>query len=260
MTRIHPTAIVAPSAEVDPSVEIGPYAVIGPEVVLGPRCVVGHHATVEGLTILGEDNVIHPYAYVGALTQDLKYRGGRTGTRVGRGNRFREFCTVHAATADGDWTIIGDCNYFLAYTHIAHDCRIGDHVIMSNNGTLAGHVTVEDHVVIGGLTAVHQFCRIGRYAMLGGCAKVVQDVVPYMIADGSPATVRTVNKVGLERAGFGEAQTAAIRRAFKTLYREGLNHTQALDRLRQEAADDPPGEEGVSVIIRFIEASQRGLA
>lgn len=254
---IHPTALVDPGAEIGAGVVIEAYACVSAGVTLGDRCLVRHHATVEGPTILGEENVLYPYAYVGGQTQDLKYDGGTTSLRIGNGNTFREFCTVHRATPDGQETVIGDDNLFLAYTHIAHDCRVGNGVIMSNNGTLAGHVTLGDHAVVGGLTAVHQFCRIGEFAMLGGCAKVVQDVPPYMIADGHPAHVRTINKIGMERHGLDDEARRLAERAHRILYREGLNRTQALERLRAER-DDARGT--LARLIAFVEQTERGLA
>ena len=256
-TRVHPSAIIESGAELAEEVSVGPYAYIGPDVAVGRGCKIGHHATVTGPTTMGEGNTVFPYACIGERTQDLKYTGGRPGTTIGDRNTFREFSTIHAATNDGDRTVVGSDNHFLAYTHIAHDCRVGNHVIISNNGTLAGHVTLEDRVVIGGLTAVHQFCRIGRFAMLGGCGKVVQDVPPFMIADGSPATVRTINKVGMERGGFTAEEVNLARRCFKLLYREGLNRGQALDQLREMQGKEP--SEIVEAMIVFIERSKRGL-
>lgn len=254
---IHPTAIVSNGAELGVGVRIGAYATIGPMVILGDGTEVAHHATVDGKTRMGKGNRVHPYAYIGGQTQDLKYAGGDPGLVIGEGNHFREFCTVHCATpADGE-TRIGSFNHFLAYTHVAHDCCVGNHVVMSNNGTLAGHVVVEDHVVVGGLTAVHQFCRIGYRSMLGGCSKVVQDVPPYTIAEGNPAKVRTINKVGLERAGMAKEEFAVVRYAFRVLYREGLNFGQAMEKLRH---GDHCGSPVVQRVVAFIEGSERGLA
>ncbi|MDX2109493.1 MAG: acyl-ACP--UDP-N-acetylglucosamine O-acyltransferase [Verrucomicrobiota bacterium] len=253
---IHPTAIIESGAVIDPSVEIGPYAYIGARVRLGAGCVVHHHATVDGNTQMGTGNIVSPYAFVGGKTQDLKYRGGEPGLRIGDNNTFREFCTVHCATPADGCTVIGNHNYFLSYAHIAHDCVVGNHIIMSNNGTLGGHVVVEDHAIVGGLTAIHQFCRVGQYAMIGGCAKVVQDVPPFMTAEGNPCEVRTFNKVGLERAGYTEEQIRLVRHIYKTLYRDGLNRTQAVERLK-EGPD--AGSTLVQAMLDFIAASQRGL-
>ena len=172
------------------------------------------------------------------------------------GNTFREFCTVNRGTAPGSYTTIGSHGSFLAYTHIAHDCIVGDHVIFSNNGTLAGHVTVGDHAIIGGLTAVHQFCRIGSHAMTGGCSKIVQDIPPYMVADGNPARVRAINSVGLSRRGFTEESVAAIKRAHRVLYREQRNYREAVEILRGWDERDP----AVDLLIEFVATTGRGIS
>ncbi|MFM8719688.1 MAG: acyl-ACP--UDP-N-acetylglucosamine O-acyltransferase, partial [Chthoniobacterales bacterium] len=187
---IHPTAIVDPATQIDPGARIGPYCVIGPEVTIGPDTELQHHVTVMGPSRIGARNFFFAYTSIGQKTQDLKYAGEPTYLEIGDGNTFREFCTVNRGTLPGTKTIIGNDGNFLAYSHIAHDCTVGDKVIFSNNGTLAGHVEVRDHAVIGGLTAIHQFCRVGRHAITGGCSKIVQDVPPFMIADGNPAEVR----------------------------------------------------------------------
>lgn len=254
--RIHPSAIVDPSAELGAEVEVGAFAFVGAGVRLGDRTVLHHHATVEGRTELGRECEVFPHACVGLKTQDLKYRGGRPGTRIGDRNVFREFCTVHAATADGDFTVIGSDNHFLAYTHVAHDCVVGDHCIFSNNATLAGHVRVGNHVVMGGLAGAHQFCRLGDHAMIGGMSKVVQDVPPFLIADGNPAVVRSLNKVGLERHGFSAERIEAVKAGYRVLYRSGLNRTQALERLR---AHPLAGSPEIQALIAFTESSERGL-
>jgi len=235
---------------------IGEYAFVGAGVTLGAGTRLHHHASVEGHTVLGAGCEVFPYACLGGKTQDLKFKGGITHVRIGDHNVFREYCTVHAATADGKATVVGSHNHFLAYTHLAHDVQVGNHVIMSNVATLAGHVTVEDHVVIGGLAAVHQFCRIGRHAMVGGCSKVVQDVAPFMMADGNPAETRYINKVGLERAGFPPETIAALAKAYKTLFRAGLTLEAALARLEEDRAVQPESGE----LVAFIRASQRGIA
>jgi UDP-N-acetylglucosamine acyltransferase len=255
--RIHPTAIIEEGARLGPDVVVGAYAYVGPEVTLGAGTRLHHHATVEGFTILGERCEVFPYACVGLKTQDLKYAGGRPGLRVGNRNTFREFCTVHAATADGDFTVIGDDCLFLAYTHVAHDCEVGNRVIMSNNATLAGHVRVEDFVIIGGLSGVHQFCRIGTRAMIGGCAKVEKDIPPFLICDGHPAAVHGVNLIGLQRAGFTEGQVGLIKQGYRVLFREGLNRTQALERLKAHPQSDSPE---IRAFLDFAEKSQRGFA
>lgn len=256
-THIHPSAVVDPAAQLGADVEIGPLCYVGPGVRLGDRTRLHHHASVEGDTWLGEACEVFPFANLGGKTQDLKYKGGRPGVRIGARNVFREYFTVHAATNEGDFTVIGDDNTFLASGHIAHDCVIGSHIVASNGMMLGGHVRVEDHVVIGGYGGVHQFCRIGAHAMLSATAKLVHDLPPYFIADGAPAVVRAYNKIGLERRGYTPEQMERVRRAFRILYRDGLNRTQALEKLStHEHASSP---EFMS-ILAFARTSERGLA
>ena len=208
---IHSWAIIHPNAHIGSGCEIGPYCVIGEHVALGEKCKLHSHVVIDGHTTLGRENEIFPFASIGLKTQDLKWKGGVTRTEIGDGNTFREYVTIHSATSDGEFTRVGSHNTILAYCHIAHNCQLGNKIIMSNVATLAGHVTVEDHAVIGGLAAVHQFCRIGKLAMIGGCSKVVQDVPPFMIADGNPAETRTVNKIGMERNGVSEEAQGALK-------------------------------------------------
>jgi UDP-N-acetylglucosamine acyltransferase len=255
--RIHPNAVVESGARLGADVEIGPFCFVGAGVVLGAGTRLHHHASVEGDTVLGECCEVFPYACIGGKTQDLKFKGGRPGVRIGDRNVFREYVTVHAATFDGDMTRIGSDNTFLATTHIAHDCVLGDHIVMSNGAVLAGHVVVEDHVVIGGYGGVHQFCRLGAYAMLSATAKLVQDLPPFCIADGTPAEVRAINKVGLERNGFSAAQLDRVKAIHRTLYRDGLNRTQALEKL---AAHADAGSEEFRRVLEFARSSSRGLA
>ncbi len=253
-TNIHPTALVDPGAQIGEGVVIGPYCIIGDKVVIGDGCWLQHHVTVMGPSTIGKNNQFFSYTSIGQVTQDLKYQGEPTCLEVGDENVFREFCTVNRGTLPGARTTIGNQNHFLAYCHIAHDCVVGSHVVFSNNGTLAGHVLVEDHVILGGLTAVHQFCRIGRHAITGGCSKIVQDIVPFTIVDGNPARARGVNHVGLQRHGYSEERVRALREAFKLLYRKGLNQTQALGAMRAESPT-----EDVELLISFVEGSQRGI-
>jgi len=213
---------------------------------------------VDGHTRLGQGNEIFPFASIGLKTQDLKWKGGTTHTEIGDGNTFREYVTIHSATGDGEVTRVGSHNHILAYCHLAHNVTLGDHNIMSNVATLAGHVTVEDHVVIGGLAAVHQFCRIGRLVMIGGCSKVVQDVPPFMMADGNPAETRTVNKVGLERNGVAEESQTALRQAYKILFRDGLTVSNALVRIEGESRWRQLAE--VRHLIDFVKSSERGIS
>lgn len=255
--RIHPSALVDPSAQLGADVDVGPFAYVGAGVTLGDRCRLLHHASVEGLTTLGADCEIHPFTSIGARTQDLKYKGGSPGVRIGSRNILREYVSVHAATDDGNFTVIGDDNAILAYSHVAHDCRLGCHIVMSNSISLAGHVVVEDHATLGGVCGVHQFCRIGAYAMVSAYAKVVQDVGPFLIADGQPAIHRAFNKVGLERKGFTPDQIERVKQIFRILFRDGLNRTQALERLSQHAS---AGTDEFQRVIRFAHESERGLA
>ena len=254
--EIHSTAIIDPGAELGDGIVIGPYCVIGAGVKLGDGCRLHNHVTLGGPSEFGANNEFFSYASIGQRTQDLKYEGEPTYLKVGEGNTFREFCTVNRGTAPGSYTTIGSHGSFLAYTHIAHDCTVGDHVIFSNNGTLAGHVTVGDHAIIGGLTAVHQFCRIGSHAMTGGCSKIVQDIPPYMVADGNPARVRAINSVGLSRRGFTEESVAAIKRAHRVLYREQRNYREAVEILRGWDERDP----AVDLLIEFVATTGRGIS
>ncbi len=254
---IHPTAVVEPGAQLGAGVEIGAYAFVGPQVVLGERTRLHHHASVEGDTVLGLACEVFPYACIGGKTQDLKYRGGNPGLRIGDRNVFREYVTIHCATFDGDCTRLGSDNVLLAACHVAHDCVLGNHIVMSNGAVLAGHVLVDDHVVIGGYGGIHQFCRIGAYAMVAATAKLVHDLPPYCIADGTPAEVRAINRVGLERNGFTAEQFDRVKQIYRVLYREGLNRTQALEKL---AAHPQAGSVEFQRMLDFARASQRGLA
>lgn len=256
-SAIHPTAIVEPGAELGGDVQVGPFVYIGAGVRLGAGSRIHHHASVEGNTVLGERCEVFPYANIGGKTQDLKFKGGSPGTRIGNDNTFREYVTVHAATNDGDFTVIGDDNTILAYSHIAHDCVLGSHIVMSNAISVAGHVAIEDHVTVGGMAGIHQFCRIGAYAMVSAYAKVVQDIAPFFIADGQPAVIRSLNKVGLERKGFTAEQIDRVKQIYRILFREGLNRTQALEKLAQHPQAD---SEEIQRMLKFAAQSERGLA
>jgi UDP-N-acetylglucosamine acyltransferase len=252
---IHPTAVVHPKAEIGADCEIGPYCVVGQHVVLGPRCRLHPHVVIDGHTRLGQGNEIFPFASIGLQTQDLKWKGGLTMLEIGDNNTFRESVTVNSATGEGEVTRVGSDNHILAYSHIAHNVTLGNNVVMSNVATLAGHVIVEDYAVVGGLAAVHQFCRIGKLSIIGGCSKVVQDVLPFMLVDGNPAETRTVNKIGLERNGVLEPAQAALRQAFKILFREGLTIPNALARIEGNWSDLPE----IQHLVRFARASERGI-
>ena len=254
--QIHPTAIVESGAELGEDVVIGAYAYVGAQSVIGPGTALHHHANVEGRTTIGAKCEIFPFACVGTKTHDLKYKGGEPGLIVGDRNVFREYVSVHGATNDADYTRMGDDNVMLAYSHIAHDCVVGNHLVMSAQSALAGHVLVEDHVNIGWGTGVHQFCRIGAHAMLGGMSKIVQDVPPFVIADGNPAVARSINKVGLERHGFAQERLEAVKQAFRIFYRAGHNRTQAFERMR---AHPLVTTADFQHFLNFVEKSERGV-
>ncbi|CAN5168334.1 acyl-ACP--UDP-N-acetylglucosamine O-acyltransferase [soil metagenome] len=253
--QIHPTAIVDSSAELGAGTVVGPYSIIGPEVVLGAGCWLQHHVTLCGPMRAGARNKFYAYCSIGQQTQDLKYAGEPTYLEIGQENTFREFCTVNRSTTAAGKTRIGGCGNFLAYSHIGHDCEVGDAVIFSNNATLAGHVQIGDHAVMGGLTAVHQFCRIGPFAITGGCSKIVQDVPPFLIADGNPAEIRGINLIGLERNGFAPESVKWIKEAFRLIYRSKLNTRQAVEAVQKEL----PANKEITQILDFIRGSERGI-
>lgn len=256
MPNIHPSALVEPTAILDESVVVGPFAYIGPHARIGAGSVVQHHATVDGNTIMGEQNTVFPYAFIGGQTQDLKYKGGLPGLRIGDRNVFREYCTVHTATAEGDETVIGNDCYFLAYSHVAHECHLGNHVLLGHNSTFGGHIVAEDYAVVGGHTALHPFVRLGRNCYVGGMTKVTQDIPPYMIAEGSPAEIKLINKVGMQRTGHTPEQINLAMRLFKLLYKDGYNRTQALEQLQAGLLGQDPM---IAYLIAFIQDSKRGL-
>lgn len=253
---IHPTAIVHPGAALDADVEIGPYAVIGEHVKIGRGTRIGPSAVVDGWTEIGENNQIFHLSSIGAIPQDLKYRGEQTYLRIGNGNIIREFATIHLGTVTGDGeTTIGNNNLFMAYCHVAHDCHIGNHVIMANGSTLAGHVTVEDFAILGGLSAVHQFTRVGESAMLSGGTMVGQDVLPFSVASGNRAKSYGLNSVGLKRRRFSPDLISRIKTAYRLIIRSGLRLDEALHRVRSEVPLSPEIEH----LIAFAEKSERGI-
>ena len=256
MSEIHSTAIIEDGARVADECKIGPYCVIGSNVRLGSGCNLHSHVVIDGHTEIGECNEFYPFCSIGLKTQDLKWKEGGSGTEIGSNNTFREYVTIHSATGERDVTVIGSHNNLLAYTHVAHDCRLGDHIIMSNVGTLAGHVIVEDRAIIGGLAAVHQFCRIGTMSIIGGCSKVVQDVPPYMMADGNPASTRALNKEGLKRNSITDETQSALKQAHRILFRENLTMAVAVEKVRSEVADCPQ----LDHLLSFVESSERGIA
>uniref|UniRef100_A0A831U0R1 Acyl-[acyl-carrier-protein]--UDP-N-acetylglucosamine O-acyltransferase n=1 Tax=Geobacter metallireducens TaxID=28232 RepID=A0A831U0R1_GEOME len=253
---IHPTAIVHPGAQVAEGVEIGPYAIIGEHVTVGRGTRIGAHSVIDGWTSIGEECRIFHMASVGGVPQDLKYKGEETWLRIGNRNIIREFTTLQPGTVTGiGETVIGDHNLFMAYCHVAHDCVVGNRVIMANGSTLAGHVVVEDFAILGGLSAVHQFVRIGESAMLSGGAMVVQDVLPYTIASGNRATSAGLNTVGLRRRGFSPEVISGIKKAYRLIFRSGLRLEEALARIRAEVAMSAE----IAHLVEFAEKSERGI-
>ncbi len=252
---IHPTAVIHPWARISAGVKIGPYSVIGEKVELGDGCTVGTNVLIEGDTTIGKDNTFFHGASIGTVPQDLKYRGDVTRLEIGDGNTFREFVTINTATEPGGATVIGNRCLLMAYAHVAHNCLIGDEVILANSGTLAGHVHVDDYATIGGLTPVHQFVHIGKYAFVGGGSRVEQDVPPFVKVAGSPARVYGINSIGLERRGFSAERRSGVKQLFKLLYRSELNVSQVLEHLGNGHAGDADAEE----LAGFLRYSERGI-
>lgn len=258
MSKIHPTAIIESGAVLGDDVEVGAYAYIGGSVKIGKGTIIAHHATVDGNTVIGEYNQIFPYAYIGGKTHDLKYRGGNPGLIIGDRNVFREYTTAHLATRDGEYTVIGNDNNILAYSHIAHDCIVGNKIVMSSHAALGGHVVLEDYVVIGWGSGAHQFCRIGEYAMLSASSKLVKDLPPFLMADGSPAEVCAINKINMQRNGFSSEEIDIAYSAFKLIYKRRLSRTNAVEELIRK---DYSQSRVAQSIIRFMHGeSERGIA
>ena len=258
MAKIHPTAIVEDGAQLGEDVELGPYATISSDVKLGARTVVQQGAIIRGHTTIGEDCQIFPYACIGMKPQDLKYKAGSVSyVEIGNRTVIREFATVHLGTADGEKTIIGDDCLFMAYCHAAHGCVLGNHVICSNSVQLAGDVHIKDWAIIGGCAASHQFCTVGRHAMVGGMSKIRQDVPPFMLCDmeGSSQKVIGPNVVGLTRRGFSRDTIAALKEAFRFIYHSGLNRSQALERVENDIEQIPEVKE----LVEFYRNSKRGV-
>lgn len=252
---IHETAVVYPGARIGKNVEIGPYSVIGENVEIGEGTVIGPHVVITGWTSIGRDCKIYQFASIGEEPQDLKFAGEKSYVFIGDRTKIREGATVHRATGEGEETRIGNDCLLMAYTHVAHNCVLGNNIIMSNASMLAGHVVVEDRVVIGGITGVHQFVKIGRNAMIGGTSKLVQDVVPYTIVDGHPAKVVGLNSVGISRAGIPVESRRNIKKAYKILYRSGLSLAQAIAVIEQEVDSC----EEVEHFLRFLRNAERGI-
>ena len=261
MSTIHPTALVDAAAQIDASVTIGPYAVIGPHVVLGAGTTVGAHCVIEGHTTIGRDNRIFQFASLGAAPQDKKYAGEPTRLVIGDRNTIREFCTFNTGTVqDQGVTRIGDDNWVMAYVHIAHDCVVGNQTILANNATLAGHVQVDDYAIIGGLTGIHQFTKVGAHVMAGFASHISQDVPPFMMVDGNPLAVRGLNLEGLRRRGFSPERLAAIKQMHRLLYRQGLTLEAAHSAIAALPAAHPEAAADIAQLLAFLNTSARGIA
>jgi len=253
---IHPTAIVDPGAELDSGVEIGPYVIIGKKVFIGSGTAIGPHAVIDPYTTIGPNCRIFQFASVGAAPQSLKFGGEESWVKIGQGTVIREFVTVNRGTGPGGGlTEVGEECFIMAYVHIAHDCKVGRKVVMANNATLAGHITVGDYATVGGLTAVHQFVRIGDYAFIGGKSAVVKDVPPYLIAAGDRATLHGLNSVGLKRHGMSPEVLSALKKTYRIVFRIGITLNEAIERVSAEVEQLPE----VVNFIRFLKASERGI-
>jgi UDP-N-acetylglucosamine acyltransferase len=253
---IHSTAIVAPGAELEEGVSVGPFCIIGEHVHIMKGTTLASNIVLEGHTVIGEHCTIGPFTSIGLPPQDTKYEGEDTGVQIGNHNTIREYSTIHRASVGGTgMTVIGDNNFLMAYVHIAHDCQIGDRVTMANVATLAGHVMIEDHAVVGGLVAIHQFTRIGTYAMVGGFSGVGQDIPPYMIASGPRAKLYGLNTIGLKRHGFPDATINELKKAYKILFREKRTMKDALKKIQE----DLPYSDEIKKLVEFIQKNKRGI-
>lgn len=257
MAKIHPTAIVASDAVIADDAEIGPYCIIGSQVEIGARCVIGPHAVVNGPTRMGSENRIFQFASIGEGPQDLSYKGEPTRLEIGDRNHFREGVTVHRGTTkDRGITRIGSDNIFLVQSHVAHDCTVGNHCVLSNSVGLAGHVELGDWVILSAFSGVHQFCKVGSHAFLANNSAATYDIPPYVTAEGRPAEPRIVNEVGLKRRGFTPEQVRNIRNAFRVLYRSDLKLAEATERLKESAQTQPE----IQIMVDFLARSERGIA
>jgi len=255
-TKIHATSIIDPKAELDSSVEIGPFCIVKGGAVLKKGTKLVSNVIIESGSEIGENCVIHPFSSIGFAPQDMKYKGENTKLVIGNNNVIREYVTLHRASVSGSGvTTVGDNNFLMAYAHVAHDCKIGNHVIMANAATLAGHVLVEDYAFIGGVVAVHQFTRIGKHAMIGGFSGIGQDIPPYMIAAGARAKLFGPNTIGLKRHGFSDAVINGIKKAYKILFREKRTLQDAIKKVKEEI----PQSKEIVHLIEFIEKNKRGI-
>ncbi|MCB2016386.1 MAG: acyl-ACP--UDP-N-acetylglucosamine O-acyltransferase [Hydrogenophaga sp.] len=261
MSLIHPTALVDPLAELDSSVTVGPYTIIGPHVKVGAGTEIGAHCVVEGRTSIGANNRIFQFNSIGAVPQDKKYQGEPTKLVIGDHNTIREFCTFNLGVPGaGGVTTVGDHNWIMAYTHIAHDCHVANHTTLANNTTLAGHVHLADWVTVGGLTGIHQFVSVGAHAMIGFASAVTQDVPPFMLVDGNPLAVRGLNLIGLKRRDFSAGRIAAIKQMHRLLYRQGLTLDAARAGIEALIAGNPECAGDVETMSRFLTSAERGIA
>lgn len=254
-TLIHPTAIIHPDAELGVGVEVGPYSIIEGTVKIGDRTKIGERVSIKGHTTIGADNEVFTGAVIGSITQDKKFKGGISYLKIGDRNKIREYVTMNPGTDEGTETVVGNDNLIMAYAHVAHDCVLGNHITLANNGTLAGHVLIDDRAIIGGFGAVHQFVRIGYLAIIGGCSKVVQDIPPYMMVDGHPAKAIGLNSVGLERANVSSDEKMILKRAYKILFRSELPPKSALKKIEEELQKT----ESINRLIDFLRKSERGI-
>ncbi len=257
---IHPTALIDPAARIGANVRIGAYSLVGPFVEIGDDCEIGHHCVIEGHTRIGQGNRIFSFNAIGGEPQDKKYAGEPTQLEIGERNTIREYCTFNTGTVqDGGITRMGNDNWIMAYVHVAHDCQIGNHTIMANNATLAGHVTVDDYAILGGFVGIHQFCHIGAHVILGISSVIRQDVPPYLTIAGNPAAPYGINSEGLKRRGFSADAIAALKRAYKSLYRQGLSLTEAQAKIAAEIEAHPELAPALSPFLAFISQSERGI-
>lgn len=254
MSGIHPTAILDPSVRLGADVQIGAYTVVGPHCSIGEGTILGPHVVLEEFTSLGSQCHVRAGAVLGGPPQDHKFKGEESFVRIGDRTHIREFVTIHRATGPGEATTIGDDCLIMAYVHIGHNCKIGSHVMLSSYAGLAGHIAIEDHVVVGGMVGMHQFVRIGKLAMVGGYSKVVQDVPPFLLADGRPADILDLNVRGLRRSGINQMTRVSLRQAYKLLYRSNLNTSQALEAIAEELEPNPDLE----YLIEFIKRIDSG--
>ncbi len=253
-TNIHPTALISPRAELGADVTIGPFAIVGDHVTVGDRCVIEARATLERNVRLGAGVTVGSGTILGGEPQDLKFKGEDTWVEIGDGTRIREYSTINRGTSQSWKTTVGKGCFLMSYVHLAHDCHVGDGVIISNGTQLAGHVTIEDRAIVSGLVAVHQFAKIGRHAFVGGCSRVAKDVPPFIKAVGNPVKLYGLNSVGLQRSGFPDEVVRELKRAYRLFFRSELNVSQAMERARTELMQIPEIEHFLS----FLEASERG--